>query len=101
MKANADKTSIGSLQQGEISPPGQGPPSHSDQPLRFPVPPGLLLLPPGPLPPLPSLPLTLTHTSSLSIGTYHRQKTVVMRMNLALARMTHTPSTMMKMNQTQ
>ena len=35
-------------------------------------------------------------TSSLSIGTYHRQKTVVMRMDLALARMTHIPSTMMK-----
>ena len=61
MKANEDMKSIGISKQGEISPPGQGPPSHSDQPLRLPVPPSLLLLPPGPLPPLPSLPLTLTH----------------------------------------
>ena len=61
MKANEDMKSIGILKQGEISPPGQGPPSHSDQSLRLPVPPSLLLLPPGPLPPLPSLPLTLTH----------------------------------------
>ena len=49
MKANEDMKSIGILKQGEISPPGQGPPSHSDQPLRLPVPPSLLLLPPGSL----------------------------------------------------
>ena len=62
MKANEDMKSIGILKQGEISPPGQGPPtpSHSDQPLRLPVPPSLLLLPPYPLSPLPSLPLTFT-----------------------------------------
>merc|ERR1719361_580895 len=34
-------------------------------------------------------------TPSLSVGTYHRQKTVVMRMDLPLA-ITYTPSSMMK-----
>ena len=61
MKANEDMKSIGILKQGEISPPGQGPPSHSDQPLCLSVPPSLLLLPPCPLSPLPSLSLPFTH----------------------------------------